>query len=52
MLDDEQGNSGVMAGGWSLSVTAVPEPSTYALCAGGLALTGLIAVRRRTAVRA
>ena len=34
-------------GGLSLSVAAVPEPSTYALMLGGLGLVGLAAARRK-----
>ena len=47
VLDDTQGNNGVMAGGWALSVTAVPEPSSLAL--GGVVLfgAGLTAAHRR-----
>ena len=50
VLDDTQGNSGTMAGGWSLSVTApIPEPSSYALGACVLVGTGWLAARRRAA---
>lgn len=34
---------------WALSITAVPEPSTYALAAVGLGLAGCLRARRRTA---
>ena len=47
VLDDTQGNAGVLAGGWSLTVTAVPEPSSFVLGAGALAVMGLVAMRRR-----
>ena len=49
VIDDTQGNNGVMAGGWSLTVTAtpVPEPSTFAFGAIGLAGVGVVFVRRR-----
>ena len=51
VLDDTQGNSGTMAGGWSLSVTApIPEPSSYVLGACVLAGTGWLTFRRRAAV--
>ena len=46
VLDDTQGNSGVLAGGWSLSITAVPEPSSVALAICGLAGLGLVAFKR------
>ncbi len=42
----EQLTSGDYAGYWSYSVTVVPEPSTYALIFGALAL-GFVAYRRR-----
>ena len=49
VLDDTQGNSGSMAGGWSLTVTAVPEPSSLVLGAAVVAVMGGIAARRRRA---
>ncbi len=49
VLDDTQGNSGTMAGGWSLTVAAVPEPSTFALGASALVILGLFAAHRRRA---
>lgn len=47
VLDDTQGNNGTLAGGWSLSITSVPEPSSFLLGAGGLALVLGLAARRR-----
>ena len=49
VLDDTQGNAGILAGGWSLSITAVPEPSSIALATCGLVGVGLAALRRRRA---
>lgn len=40
------------ANGFSISITAVPEPSTYALAAAGLGMAGVIGSRRRKAGRA
>lgn len=34
---------------WTASVLAVPEPSSFALLAGGLALGAVVARRRRVA---
>ena len=39
-------DSSVTKDGWDIYLTAVPEPSSYALLLGGLAL-GLVALRRR-----
>lgn len=47
VLDDTQGNAGTMAGGWSLTVSAVPEPSSLVLGAVALAAAGVVAARRR-----
>lgn len=47
IIDDTQGNNGVMAGGWSMNIAAVPEPSTFALGAFVLAGTGAVYARRR-----
>ena len=49
VLDDTPGNNGVIAGGWSLTVTSVPEPSTHALLglAGALGATGVAFRQRR-----
>ena len=47
VLDDTQGNAGSMAGGWSLTVTAVPEPSSFVLGVAALAALGGLAGRRR-----
>lgn len=48
ILDDTQGNAGALAGGWSLTVTAVvPEPSSLALAALALAGVGAGLVHRR-----
>jgi hypothetical protein len=49
-------SNGTIAGTWSntsqpytVSITAVPEPSTYALAATALGLCGIAAARRRRA---
>lgn len=49
VLDDTQGNNGVIAGGWSLTLSAVPEPSVNLLLgtAGLLGAAGIAARRRR-----
>lgn len=39
------------ANGFSISITAVPEPSTYALAAAGLGLAGVLRARLRKAAR-
>ena len=47
VLDNIPGDVGLITGGWSLTITTVPEPSTWALL--GLGLPALLALRRRKA---
>jgi hypothetical protein len=46
VLDDTPGDTGSIAGGWSVTITTVPEPSTIALLSLGAAL--LLRLTRRS----
>ncbi len=46
VIDDTAGNNGSIAGGWSLTIAAVPEPSSMALALGGFFIVTAAARRR------
>jgi hypothetical protein len=50
--DTGPGDVGTIAGGWSLSVTAVPEPTSWAMMILGIGIVGASLRRQKLTVRA